>query len=216
MGKISALVQSPVFLEGSVLERDMLLQHLREMYDEVLSMNESKSMPERQDPKIVPKATGFESRLGTITRLPNENLIMQERTETKEIKTVNKEDAVSVADTQIQTDVKTPTINERTSQSSSLNQKLKQGSAKEVHRVLSSKPLRELIDFNKRIALVNELFKGNSEAFTNAINQIDSFREYEEAEKFVVHELLTHYQWDNTGQTTRLFLKLVKQRFGEE
>jgi hypothetical protein len=42
----------------------------------------------------------------------------------------------------------------------------------EIHKKLASKPLRELIDFNKRFAIVNELFKGDTAKFQQTVSAL--------------------------------------------
>ncbi|MCX6198963.1 MAG: hypothetical protein NTY88_07045 [Bacteroidetes bacterium] len=107
-------------------------------------------------------------------------------------------------------------INEKIPSSGSLNEKLKTSNKTEIHKHLSTKPLKELIDMNKRFVLVNELFKGNSDNFSQAVQHIDSVSNYEDAKEYVRAELFNKHQWEETSQSVRMFLKLVKQKFGEE
>lgn len=107
------------------------------------------------------------------------------------------------------------TINELVQTGSSLNEKLKAGS-NEVHRKLSSRALKDMIDLNKRFVLLNDLFKGNSEALSSSISYIDSLDSFATAEAFVKTELTGKYNWDENSQAVRMFMKLVKQKFGEE
>lgn len=218
--KISNLVESPSFPLLSSLERDLLLQHLRDMYEEVLSLD-TKTVQSEEAPVVnVETVTSKVKKHDTLSFKkilhPNQNLLIGESVTTPEIKAPKAEVPIQKKESRTEPAVNAGTINDRIPDIGSLNQKLKSGSGKEVHKILSSKPLRELIDLNKRFALVNELFKGNAEAFTTAVNRIDSFREFGEAEKFISEELSAPGQWDSSAQTTRLFLKLVKQRFGVE
>lgn len=213
--KISTAVQSPSFPEISKLEQDLLLQHLRDMYDEVLSMNNTSSTTEKQQVSAqespVRESLSFQKVMHT-----NQNLFINETVVQPEIKAPKAEEPVMKQESRPEPSVKTISINERIPSSGSLNQKLKNGSGKEVHKVLSSKPLKELIDLNKKFVLVNELFKGNAESFSKAVSQIDSFGAFEDAEKFISEELSSTHHWDSSSQTTRLFIRLVKQRFGVE
>ena len=85
-----------------------------------------------------------------------------------------------------------------------------------MHKKLASKPLKELIDLNKRFVLLSELFKGNSEAYAAAISHIDTLPDYETAVSFINSQLVTNYFWDETKQSTRMFTKLVKLKYGVE
>jgi len=62
--------------------------------------------------------------------------------------------------------------------------------------------------------LLNELFKGNAEAYTTAITHIDTLPDYEAAQSFITTQLVSNYYWDETKQSTRMFSKLVRMKFG--
>jgi hypothetical protein len=87
-------------------------------------------------------------------------------------------------------------------------------SAKEVHHQLSNKPLRELIDLNKRFVIINELFGGSAEAFSKTIHQIDSFDDFAVAESFIHSQPAAQYAWVESSPTVKLFWELVRQKFG--
>jgi hypothetical protein len=110
---------------------------------------------------------------------------------------------------------KVTSINESIQHPGSLNEKLR-SAGKEVHKKLASKPLKDLIDLNHRFTLLNELFKGNAVAFSNAINHIDELSDFNSANSFIQTQLAANYYWDENSQTTLLFVKLVKQKFGVE
>lgn len=97
--------------------------------------------------------------------------------------------------------------------SSTLNEKLKTAGS-EVNQKLASRPLKELIDFNKRHALITALFKGDSNAYAKAIDALDSFASFDQAEDYLLNNLATANTWNTEDQTTRMLLKLVKQRYG--
>jgi hypothetical protein len=96
-----------------------------------------------------------------------------------------------------------------------LNERIK-GSGREIHKVLSSKPLKDMIDLNKKFVLVSELFKGDSGAFAKAVQDLDSFDNYKEAFNYMQSVLVKQFGWDENSQSARMFTKMVKQRFGEE
>lgn len=105
-------------------------------------------------------------------------------------------------------------INERIKSSGDLNERWK-GAANEVHHKYAVKPLKDMIDLNRRIAFVNELFKGNGEELSKAVQTIDSYTDYDSA-KMYVNSLARTWNWFESSQSAKLFVKLVKQRFGEE
>ena len=142
----------------------------------------------------------------------------------KEEAVIAKEETVVAAKAEVKVEPKverkvqiaSSSINENIKAGGSLNEKLKTSSTAELHKKHSSKPLKELIDLNKKFVLLNELFKSNTEAYTAAIAHIDTLPDYEAAQNFISTQLVANYFWDESKQSTRMFTKLVKMKFGVE
>jgi hypothetical protein len=97
----------------------------------------------------------------------------------------------------------------------SLNSRLSGGDKRPViNDHAGRKDLQSLIDFNKQYLLTNELFKGDSLAFQTAISRINEAATIEAAFEYIKTDLLPKYQWNGEMQSTRLFDKLVRQKFG--
>ena len=79
---------------------------------------------------------------------------------------------------------------------------------------IASKDLKSLIDLNKQHVLTAELFKGDSAAFQSAIKHINSSTTIEAAFEYIKTELMPKYKWNGELQSTKLFDKLVRQKFG--
>lgn len=188
--KISELLNKITELTNSssltTLEFDLLKQHIRNLYEEVEQLKND-----------IEEGKEVKQEQPKIVKVNNEHLLPV---------TSSNESTMATKDS----------INEKISSSGSLNEKLKTSSKKEIHKHLSTKPLKELIDMNKRFVLVNELFKGESDSFSQAVQHIDSVENYEDAKAYLQTELLRKYQWDEASQSVRMFFKLVKQKFGEE
>lgn len=82
----------------------------------------------------------------------------------------------------------------------------------EINSKLVSTNLKELVDLNKRILFVNELFDGDAGFYTRAIDELNNCETYEKA--------YTNYSWyagqlhwKPEAQAPRLLLKLLKQKF---
>jgi len=102
-------------------------------------------------------------------------------------------------------------INERIqTNTSTLNESVKTSGA-DLHKRLGIKPMKELIDFNKRFLFINDLFKGSTNEYSQVIQGIDAAASYEDA-----IDTIKGYNWDSSTQSVKLFHKLVKQRFGIE
>lgn len=96
----------------------------------------------------------------------------------------------------------------------SLNQRLSGDKKPALNDHALRKDLKSMIDFNKQYLLTNELFKGDSQAFNTAVNHINEALSIEEAFEYIKIELMPKYKWNGEMESTRLFDKLVRQKFG--
>jgi hypothetical protein len=220
--KINKTLLASEFPGLSAIEYDILMQHIRELYDEINSLRaamptKALNMPEHDDKSIKSKSDFF------ITQPADVVVKEVVKEHTTELGTELKNEAKNVlindwpaAKPEIQPDKisKPASINESVTQGASLNEKLKSTST-EIHQKLSTKPLKDLIDINKRFVLVNELFKGSADRFNEAIAYIDSLQELSDAEAYINLSLAKPYSWDITSVSARLFIKLVKQKYGQ-
>ncbi|MES2621749.1 MAG: hypothetical protein V4615_12940 [Bacteroidota bacterium] len=218
LGKINGLINQASFPQVSKLEYDLLMQHVRDLYDELYALRNSPKnenlrteirKPIQKDMPLTEEATAPVER--EIIRVQP---VMEAKQMVKEERVI-KEEVVVVA-----TEVKTKTIskssiNEVVQSVDSLNSRVRPA-PKEIHHKLSNKPLKELIDLNKRFVLINELFGGSSDAFAKAVQQIDTFEDFATTESFIHSQLAANYQWKESGETVKLFWGLVRQKFGAE
>jgi hypothetical protein len=79
---------------------------------------------------------------------------------------------------------------------------------------VAGKDLNSMLDLNKKHVLTNELFNGDSAAFQAAIAYINTSPNIETAFEYIKTQLLPVYQWKGDQQSTKLFDKLVRQKFG--
>jgi hypothetical protein len=227
--KISAKLKKDGAQNLPKIELDLVMQQMRELYDELDALKNTGNQQAQQDrvkhartnlQGLQPEELIIQQKL-----LPNEHLLLgdfgekqslQNQTVKAEKKSVEAEKVAAVnpavANQRLE---KVTSINESIQHPGSLNEKLK-SAGKEVHKKLASKPLKDLIDLNHRFTLLNELFKGNSEAFSTAISHIDQLADYDSASSFIKTQLAANYYWDESSQSTLLFVKLVKQKFGVE
>ncbi len=232
------------FSNPAKLEIDLLMQQLRDLYEvlDALRSGKAENSPAAEvttEAEVKPSRRVVNPNQNVLLNEPlkqevKEDLKKQVEVITPEIKAevaeiiqpevLHKEPEVKaepivrieVKQTEVKqtTTVKT-SINESVVTTASINEKLKT-SSQEVHRKLSTKPLKDLIDLNKKFILQNELFKGSSDAFSKAITHIDQLNDYEQARAYVSNELSPEYGWDTGSQALRLLVKLVKQKFGVE
>jgi len=217
--KVNSLFEAQSSSPLSSLEFDLLQQHLRHLY-ELASEAQKQNTPATPPIERV-KETRYEP---IFTKPVAQAPSIPVKTEpTVEIKTEATHDTAEKVVIQKVEEVKTvevklsngnKEINDEVKTNVTLNEKWVNSSV-EIHQKLASKPLRELIDFNKRFAVVNELFKGDTSAFQQAVTALDAAENYTQAVD-IYTQLGQAYNWDQASQTTRLFGKLIKQRFGVE
>jgi hypothetical protein len=72
--------------------------------------------------------------------------------------------------------------------------------------------LKSAIGINERFQFINELFDGNMKEYTVALDQINSFSSYDEAESYIAN-LQEVYKWQTDNLIAENFKELVQRRF---
>ncbi|MCK6694255.1 MAG: hypothetical protein L6Q97_19400 [Thermoanaerobaculia bacterium] len=88
----------------------------------------------------------------------------------------------------------------------------------ELSEKLSELPipdLRKAIALNDRLLLTSELFGGDNQAFDNAINALNGFQRMEQAKAFLLDQCVMRYRWTEKkrAETAKNFIKLVRRRY---
>ena len=97
----------------------------------------------------------------------------------------------------------------------SLNDKLKQSKI-DLGDTLTEVPIRDLrkaIGVNDRFLFINELFRGDESMYERSIKTINGFSILPEAEYWIQRELKTKIGWNDSSETVKQFIQLVKRRF---
>lgn len=212
LNKINHLAQLPGFPDLSKLEKDLLKQYLRDLYEAV----DATELVAGHDANVVRQPV-TETVVKPVSKEPEP--VLTEVTTMVVEETVQPLVAEPTADSQtkktVVATVAEVALNNAVKPSVTLNELIKTG-GKEIHRRFAAKPLKDMIDLNRRFVFVNELFGGDSDAFSKAISYLDSLTGYKDAHDFTMQSLAVKYQWDDKAQPVRLFYKLLKQRFEEE
>jgi hypothetical protein len=200
----------------SSIELDLLMQRMRDLYEELETI------------KLAGR-TGKTSDTGHKTEAPNVILTVNQSPEIEpEAEEVVLPDPITLHQAKhpirdLMTAVKaeperkkaSASLNESVKHGASLNEKLKSSST-EVHHKFIHRPLKDMIDLNKKYVMVNELFAGNLNAYNKAITDLDELDNLPAALTYVQCELAGMRSWDESTQPVRMFMKLVSQRFGAE
>ncbi len=101
-------------------------------------------------------------------------------------------------------------------QDNSINSKFsEQAEVKTLAQKLSKKPISNIIEaigLNQKFLFMNELFEGENTYYKEAIEQLNNFSNFDEANKFV-ESLEKRYSWEVESNTVKEFLDLVERRY---
>ncbi|BDD05341.1 hypothetical protein [Aureibacter tunicatorum] len=75
--------------------------------------------------------------------------------------------------------------------------------------------LNSVINLNQKFRFINELFEGNNEIYSEAIDKIESYNDYSSVIQFIKTEYLLKYNWQMDNETVIDFLNLVSKRFNK-
>jgi len=110
-----------------------------------------------------------------------------------------------------------PTLGDKYEDGESLHEHIAPKAAnKSVTHNQQHKPIRDLkaaIGINEKFLLINQLFDGNLQDYTNAIEKLNSSPDLESAKKYIVTELVPKFNWDDDNHHVKNFLDLVERRF---
>ena len=191
----------------SKLEKHLLKEYLRELYESIEEVDVKEETPVLVKQVLeIQKEESIEPEVIIADVSP---VVEPEKEVKQKVKEVVKPVLGSIL-----TSVKA-SINEVVKPSASLNERVK-GAGKEIHEHISTKPMKDMIDLNRRFVFVKELFGGDSDALVKSVSHIDSLDDYDSAFDYCSRTLSASYNWDEKAQPVKLFYKLVKQKFGEE
>lgn len=101
-------------------------------------------------------------------------------------------------------------------QSESLNDKFSEQKEKvSLADRLGKKPIPDLvkaIGLNQKFLFMNDLFEGENNHYKEAINSLNSFSNFIEADEYI-NTLKIRHSWESTSSTVKEFVELVERRY---
>ena len=73
--------------------------------------------------------------------------------------------------------------------------------------------IRSAIPLNQRFLFINKLFKGDSFAFNDAVNQIELCKSLAEAKQLIQRDYSQKYTWDFDSDEVSSFMEVLERRF---
>lgn len=109
------------------------------------------------------------------------------------------------------------TLNERFGKEyQSLNEKLTAPAVAKKNpkpQVKKAGNIRSGIGLNQRFMFTNELFEGDSNAFNQALDQLDGFENYQQAYQYCLREYARTYDWNMEGEASQEFIEILHSRY---
>ncbi|GEM_PF-699884 len=75
------------------------------------------------------------------------------------------------------------------------------------------KDLKKAMGINERFLFANELFGGDMNAFTQAVQELNHISSRTDADRMMNEQLASKYRWDEDSEVTESFRNLVARRF---
>ncbi len=73
--------------------------------------------------------------------------------------------------------------------------------------------LRQAITLNDKLLYIKDLFNGYNLAYSEAIDILNRFNSFDEADKFLKTNYATKNNWESKQATTDKFYKLLRRRY---
>ena len=96
-----------------------------------------------------------------------------------------------------------------------LNEILKKEDAPLAETAVKTKisNLKTAIDINQKFSFINELFNGDVDAFTQALNQLNSFDNHQAAKEYLTVDLKAKYNWTDDVKSLTELSEFVERRY---
>lgn len=144
---------------------------------------------------------------------PKSEILKEEIQETKSEVTAQ-EDVVK-EETEDKTEVPSSEVSGQ-AESKSLNDKFSDQQEKEsLAQKLGKKPISDLgeaIGLNQKFLFMNDLFEGENNLYKEAINTLNNFNSYFEADEYI-NMLSSKHGWDSTSKSVKDLIELVERRY---
>ena len=237
INNINSLVSQLKSSKLSLIEKDIILQSIRELYIEVNEFETSENSPEI----IVEKNTTILKK-ETIEEAPVENVIINEPAEqvvveaspVAESEIIEYQNIVEEKPAVVETPkpVAKPTQNQQTNlfgaasqqaepatvgdklgqNKTSINDSLSNNVSNDISHRIAQKPISDIksaIGIGDRLLYIRELFSGNNDTFEEAIAHLNTLNSFDEAKSYLSEKC----NLDFSSETASSFINVVKRKF---
>jgi len=211
----------------SALEKDMLLDYTRQLYDKLLQLDSQSVIAESNLP-VAEKEPGAEPlpSLENMEPVGVEEIMVSKENYPEPVKFEQKisEDRAKIISksakplsqsTSLFDDI--PVVADRFEEKTTVHDKiLKSKEDRSVAEKLSAMPLLDLkksIGINEKFKFVNELFDGNLQDYNNAIDALNNFTSFMDAQNHIEQAFVDKYNWQKESGVYQSLLFLIQRKF---
>lgn len=104
----------------------------------------------------------------------------------------------------------------RAAERPTMNEKFSKPAAASIADNLSNRKIESLknsISINQRFSFINELFDGDNMTYYNTIQQLDEYKDPEQAKQYVTDTLARKYDWSKKQDSVSKLLRLIERKF---
>lgn len=83
----------------------------------------------------------------------------------------------------------------------------------DYHQRTKIESIRAAISLNQRFLFINNLFGGNVQAFSSAVDELESCKTFTDAKEQMIKSYLPKYKWDLKSPEAEEFFDILKRRF---
>jgi len=98
----------------------------------------------------------------------------------------------------------------------SVNEKMAEKQGEKSLADTLNKPVSNLnvaIGINEKFLYQNELFGGNTEAYVDSLEKLNTLQNIEDAKNYVSENFTERYQWDMQSEAVKSFMHLLERRY---
>jgi len=207
--KINAIHDSVAAFGGdfSSLEKDLILQYIRDLYESINIDGQISETPSTNH-QTAPKADIPVKAIPVVSEV-----IAKVSTNGSS----NGQTMQSISST-IPTAVQELSKQKVKKKDPDLDILFEESKADDLSQRFANAPIKDIskaMGINERILTINELFKGDQQAFQTVADTLNSFSSFAEAKEFLINGIATEKDWASNKRKKKaaVFIKLVRRRY---
>jgi len=202
------------------IERDILLDAMRDLYEKILAMPVSKqniietekTVSTKKEPSVAENQQ--DERIEFIDENPSDDFATAKTPQINEVIKAHEKDDIQTKSTEEKQKEKIKTLAEKfQGDRQSVYESLSEKSPKQnISTKLQSKPISDIaasIGVNDKFKLIKELFSGDADSYRKTIDILNNSSNFNEAFNYIS----TNFNWDMEDGSVQYILDLVRRKF---